>query len=294
MKNLACILLSLICFAAVPAFAEIELNATTKVDGLSWAEKQDRWKKGDADKGGPQEKLNYAKSIEKTNPQLAAEYAEKAGAENLAEAWYWLGETGIGKENQLTYFDRAARLGYPNAFVPLFDLTLFRAGANANPAKAKEYANIAREMNINIPGGAGLFRTIDICADAGKPLMPTADRIQPRQKQAFKDVNCAGLKNQAQPGKAAWNDYRYCLLSKPQINGNELAEVYANGWGVKRNPKLAIAMLCHSPSTQPGLSSMVDMLYQTRTVQTLPAPFVFCNDAGCAQNFRPQQEWPKK
>ena len=97
----------------------------------------------DAQTGDPQAELAYAKAIARKDNAAAREWAHKAAAQGLAAAWFWLGYTAVG--NQATeYFEKAAELGHPEAFEYVLDALLFRAGADADPARAKKFADLAR------------------------------------------------------------------------------------------------------------------------------------------------------
>jgi hypothetical protein len=95
-----------------------------------------------------------------------------------------------------------------------------------------------------------MFTTIDRCFEAGSPTLPKGD--VPRDAE----------------GEPLADDPRGEIA---------LAESYANGWGVKRNPKLAIALLCRSSDVPAELESMIDDLYTTKDEDELEEPFVFCN-----------------
>lgn len=61
------------------------------------------------------------------------------------------------------------------------------------------------------------------------------------------------------------------------INNNDLAEIYANGWGVPRNPTLALALVCHGSSVPTELKIMVEALYSTKDQLSLESEFYFCD-----------------
>ncbi len=66
-------------------------------------------------------------------------------------------------------------------------------------------------------------------------------------------------------------------VPQPRDDDHALAEAYANGEGVKRSAKTAIALLCHSSDVPAELEGMVDALYETKDDPTLDEPFRFCD-----------------
>lgn len=269
MKTLLRVLWIAILLAALPAAAQ-----------SAWEEL-----KADADKGNPQSQLDYAKVIYATDKNAARDYAQRAANQNNGEAWYWLGYTGLGTDKNVNYYERAAILGYGEAFTYVLDDALFRAGAKADIAKAKKFADSARNMKVNIPDAENKFRIIDLCYAAGKPIVPQSDRPSSAMRAKFTRIgNCGLIPGQVAKNQASWDDYRLCVLSQRDVDGNALAEIYANGWGVKRNPKMAIAMLCHASSVPAELQGMVDEIYKTKDQATLNPPFRFCDHITSGMN----------
>jgi len=41
-------------------------------------------------------------------------------------------------------------------------------------------------------------------------------------------------------------------MVQKENNNIELSEIYANGWGVTRNPLLALALICHAEGLAPA------------------------------------------
>ena len=125
-----------------------------------------------------------------------------------------------------------------------------------------------------------MFReqTIERCYEAGYPTIPSSDQPTSEEITAFKNSKVDCLLFQAGIGnKQDWNSYRKCILSQDAIDDNDLAEIYANGWGVKRNSKLAIAFVCHGNSVVAELEGMIDTLYSTKDDEHLKKEFDFCN-----------------
>ena len=198
----------------------------------------------------PADQLEYAKKLHKERKEDEARaWAQKAADQGLAEAWFWLGYTMLG--DSTPYYKKAAEGGYPEAFDHLYDNLLFRAAEKADVKEAKRFADLARAKNVNPPyGDAKLYAAIDRCAEAGAADVPAGD--VPRQAK----------------GEPAADDPR----------GNiAIAESYANGWGVKRNAKLAIAFTCHASEVPAELAGMVEALYETKDDETLDEPFRFCD-----------------
>ncbi|MEK6734071.1 MAG: lysozyme inhibitor LprI family protein [Pseudomonadota bacterium] len=233
-----------------------------------------------AEKGDARSQLEYGKAIRDKSKAEAAIWVQKAADQGLSEAWFWLGYAGLGKEQEVFYYKKAADVGHPDAFRYLLDKLLFRAESAANVKEAKKYADLARKFNIEYFNSTEAFETADRCYEAGSPVIPASDLPSTEEKTAFKNssVDCWYF----QVGVEApqdWNQYRKCLLSQEYINNNDLAEIYANGWGVKRNPQLAIALVCHGSIVPVELEVMVETLYSTRNQQHLQAEFYFCDHA---------------
>jgi uncharacterized protein YecT (DUF1311 family) len=205
----------------------------------------------------PAEQLARAKRLYEANERDESRvWAQRAADQGLAEAWFWLGYTMNG--DATPYYEKAAEGGYPQAYQYLFDALLFRAGGKADVAKAKRFADLARKQNAPPPyDDPKMFTTIDRCFEAGSATPPRGD--VPR------DADGAPVADDARGDVA-------------------LAESYANGWGVKRNPQLAIALLCRSSDVPAELESMVDELYETKDERALDEPFVFCDHVTSGMN----------
>lgn len=231
-----------------------------------------------AEKGDAHSQLEYGKAIHNTSREEAGIWIQKAADQGLGEAWFWLGYAGLGKEPSVFYYKKAAEKGYPEAYDYLLDELLFRAGSSADVTEAKKFADLARKFNIKIYGVDSKLETIDRCYEAGSATVPASDQPTTDEIKAFKlsYTDCSSF--QIGDGtEKNWDSYRKCLLSQDGIDNNDLAEIYANGWGVKRNPKLAIALVCHGSFVPAELEGMVEALYSTKDKVHLKEDFYFCN-----------------
>ena len=231
-----------------------------------------------AEKGDALLQLEYGKAIRDKSKEEASIWIQKAADQGSGEAWFWLGYAGLGKEKPVFYYKKAAEIGYPKAYEDLLDDLIFRAGSSADIQEAKRFADLTRKFGIKLYDADAKFKTIDRCYEAGSATLPASDQPTPQEIDAFKisKADCQSF----QTGIGAeqdWNNYRKCLLSKNVINNNDLAEIYANGWGVKRNPKLAMALVCRGSDVPAELEYMVETLYSTRNEEQLKKDFYFCN-----------------
>ncbi len=282
MRTFACLIITLACLAA-PSSAWAAKTYGNNPPRVTEKVKKDQPQdlKAQADASGAAQQLEYAKSIQATDPDTARIYAQKAADQNFAEAWYWLGQSGLGVSEGVNYYERAASLGHAEAYNHILDEALFNAREKADTARAKRIADMARKNNVVLQNGAAKFRIVDLCYAAGKPKVPDADMPNAERKKQILAGNseCLQLKREAENNGEGWEDYRDCILSQSQLNGNDLAELYANGWGVKRDPKRAIAMLCYSSSAEAELEGAVNAVYSTRNQSVLTQPFKFCDHA---------------
>jgi uncharacterized protein YecT (DUF1311 family) len=228
-----------------------------------------------AQTGDPQAELAYAKAIASKDIEGAREWAHKAAAQGSAAAWFWLGYNAVG--NQATEcFEKAAELGYPEAYEYVLDALLFRAGADADPAKAKKFADLARARHQSV--GLRSLEVVDRCFNAGDPKIPAADRPSAVENTSLKNPNGDCLPYLTGIASSRnWGTYRKCLLSQERVDNNSLAEIYANGWGVKRDPKLAIALVCHASDVPAELEGVVESLHATENQAQLKERFLFCD-----------------
>jgi len=227
-------------------------------------------------RGNPHDELAYAQALFPSSKDEAFKWAEKAGKQGLAEAWFWIGNN---TPNGFPYYKRAAELGYPDAFPVLIDHYML-SGTSADYDKAKAIAELARQKNIQIGfdqnDSQEKINTINHCLEAGLPKIPPSDLPSPQEASRFKDLDCD--KYRYGLGTAIdFVKYRQCLLAQKEVNNISLSEIYANGWGVARNPALALALICHADNLAPAeLYGMVTRLYETRAFKKLPKPFDFC------------------
>lgn len=227
-----------------------------------------------AERGNAQAQLDYAKALGSQHPDARA-WAQHAADQGLAEAWFWLGYHAPGDE-ATPFYERAADAGYPDAFEHVFDRWLFRADGRADVARAKRYADLARSRGLNGVVSDDAFATIDRCAEAGAPVIPASHRPSPDDQRRFAGVACLAFSE----GLGVAKDlvaYRMCLLADDPPDNNWLAEVYANGWGVPRHPRLALALACHGSDVPAELIALVNALWATREQSSLDEPFRFCD-----------------
>ncbi|MCX6550092.1 MAG: hypothetical protein NTY02_03620, partial [Acidobacteria bacterium] len=233
--------------------------------------------KAAAAKGDAQAQLDYAKALKPPESRI---WAQKAADQGLAEAWFWLGYTMNG--DATPFYEKAAEKGYAEAFSYLLENLLFRAGPKADVAKAKKFADLARTLNVNLGSDAGEeLWTIDRCSEAGAPDIPAADAPTKEESAAVGGEDCEPLRVGRTPDL---KKYRACLLSETPPDNNLVAELYANGWGVKRNPRLAIALVCHASEVPAELMGMVKTLHETRTQAALKDDFLFCDNVTSGMN----------
>ncbi|HWD26423.1 MAG TPA: lysozyme inhibitor LprI family protein [Rhizomicrobium sp.] len=209
-----------------------------------------------AQTGAPAE-LAAGKALEAKGDSAGARtWYRKAAEHGSAEAWYRIGMTTPGGAPQAII--RAAEMGYAPGFNDALDAALFRAGPAADVDAAKRIADLARKTKADLGFfGASELETVDACYAAGTPPL-VAQR--------------------------AASTARY-----PDDNVG-LAERYANGTGAKRDPRLALALVCHGAEVPAELNEMVAALTATEGQARLQKPFRFCdyaesgsNSAMCAQ-----------
>lgn len=230
-------------------------TAVQEKNATSLAEQPPLTTKAAAEKGDPRAQLEYGKSLLQNSRDEARVWLQKAAEQGQGEGWFLIGGYRLGDKPDVFYYEKAAENGYQEAFGYLLDELLFRAGVSADVVKAKKYADLARERNVILGYDArwtgGLLETIDRCYEAGNPIIPDSDRP---------------------------------LISNGADN-NEIAEMYANGRGVKRNPKLAIALVCHGSGVPMELTSLVYNLVSTQDKEQLDREFKFCNHVISVRNI---------
>lgn len=183
-----------------------------------------------------------------------------------AEAIYMLGYKGIGEKGPNYYYQLAAKKGHPQAIMHVLDNLLFRVDENADVQKAKEFADVARKMQIESQIHRNLD-VVDICAKAGKPDVMA-------QGMAYSDPffeACEDEKNDS-------TSFKTCLLKRG--NNIDMAMIYANGFHVKQDFWKAISYACHGSSIPAELESMVKTLHKATVTGNLDdQPFSFCDHA---------------
>jgi uncharacterized protein YecT (DUF1311 family)/TPR repeat protein len=239
--------------------------------------------KAAADTGRADAELAFARALGDT--PAAREWAQKAADQGLAEAWFWLGGVISAKGDPIPYYAKAAELGYDKAFDYLLDDLLFRAAEKADVVQAKKFGDLARRRNVKLGSDTPeMLDTIDRCFEAGKPVIPPADRPSEAERKALEgEGECAPFLSPA-AGRPDYRKYRACLLSQTLPENRWLAEVYANGWAVRRNPKLALSLICHGSDVPAELMGMARTLYESRDEATLDPPSLFCEHVTSGMN----------
>ncbi len=238
-----------------------------------------------AEKGEATAQLEYGKAIESKSREEAAQWIQKAANQGSGEAWYWLGYAGLGADKPAAYYEKAAETGYFKAFPSLLDHLLFRAGPSADVVKAKKFADLVRKLPLGQRESlsSGQLETVDRCFEAGVPVIPKSDLPSSEEKKSYREAECSSY--QMGVGAAQdWSRYRKCVLSQAEVDHNRVAEIYANGWGVKRHAKLAIALVCHGSSVPAELEGMVVTLFSTREQDHLENEFSFCDHVTSGMN----------
>jgi hypothetical protein len=223
----------------------------------------------------PQQELARAEVLERNHKHAEAlALARKAAEAGLAEAWYWIGMNTTDADPAA--FVKAAGLGYAPAFPFALDGVLFRAGHKADVTQAKHLADLARSRHVNLGyDSAAELQTIDRCFQAGEPNIPTKLSKDELALYSRPGTDCSVYRT----GVGAANNYgKYlrCLLAQSPDDMNALAEIYANGWGVARDVKLAISLLCHASEVPAELIGMVSALSAGSDVKP-KKDFLFCD-----------------
>ena len=249
-----------------------------------------------AEKGGVREQLAYGKALcDAGRSEDCGKWLQRAADHGSAEAWFQLGYHAAGSKEPSYYYEKAAERGYAEAFGYVLEELLLQRGSKADVAKAKRFADLARKLGVSFGWD---LQVIDRCAEAGEPKLPASDLPTAQEAGFFKkDVGRAceryrrgPKKNLARYGKCVVGLLGRCLVStcteehETDFGRVVLAEAYANGWGVKRNPTLAIALVCHGSDVQAELEGMVDTLYTTRGQKRLKKEFTFCEHVTSGRN----------
>jgi uncharacterized protein YecT (DUF1311 family) len=231
--------------------------------------------KAAAEKGAAADQLAYGRALapDRAQREEARSWLEKASAQGSGEATWYLGYAGIGKEKPVYYYEKAAEQGYGPAFMLAFDALLFRAGPDADVAAAKKLADLARAKKVNIGFDSDALPTVDLCAAAGAAEIPAGDKPSSEEINSLKNADCETY------AVRDWANFRKCQLASPSPDNNRVAEVYANGWGVARDGRLALALVCHGGTVPAELEGMAKFLASTRDLPTLQKPFSACDYA---------------
>ncbi len=237
-----------------------------------------------AESGDKQAQWQYGLLLYRKNQQKAEArtWFEKAAQQDYAPAWFWLGSTETDQQKTTAFYEKAAELGYTRAFGYLFDNLLFRAGDQADVAKAKKFADLLREKNVKIAGGNQneLLTTIDSCYQAGDARLPDKDLPSQAELDKYKSDEDCSRYHLGQNTPKDDVSYRKCLLSQTPRNNNSLAELYANAWGVERNTRLALALSCHASEVPMELADIVATLSKPQP----EGDYLFCDHATSSLN----------
>ncbi len=223
-----------------------------------------------AQKGGSRDQLEYGKALVDSNRDEAKKWIKKAADGGSAEAYYRLGYYGLGTKPSIYYYEKAAERLYPDVFGTLIHHYLLSGREYFNLQKVKKFSDLARKHKISVGyDSEKILNTIDYCYKAGVPKIPKEDRPTEEQKEEYSaKKSCVAYMNDSKSSDN-WEKYRHCVISYDDLNF--LAEIYANGWGVKRNIKLATSLICHNSSVLAELQYMVDHLYRRE------GTFLFCD-----------------
>lgn len=179
-------------------------------------------------------------------------WLRKAADQGSGEAWYWISTTTTDAVLRLQAMQKSADLGFEPAFDDVLEMLLLRAGEKADPAKAKRYADLARLKGFKVHDADETLAVVDACATAGSPDVPTAER------------------------DAIETDENVQQSYTPN-DTMKFAEAYANGWGITRDRKKALALVCRASDVPAELISMVQHLTGAKTMGTPREPFRFCD-----------------
>ncbi len=253
-----------------------------------------------AETGRPDQQLAYAKFIYDSDHQASREWARKAAEGGLAEGWYWLGYTGVSTE-EASMYAKAAEGGYEPAFEAAFEKLLFRAGREANVKEAHRLAQIYISRNSSLDSNQQrMIDTVNECYEAGDAEIPESEQPTAEETEKYRSAECnlfaAGIWQ-----KKDLHAYGRCTLvheAGEYTDNYALAELFANGWGVKRNAKLAIAHACHGSEVPMELFSTVALLKVLKDAEASGGsvgddgkPFEFCNHVTSSNNIGRCAAW---
>lgn len=243
--------------------------------------------KSRAESGEPQAMLDYGKALynssrsEQQRTSSAEPWIRRAADAGNPEAIFWLGYAGLGSEDAVVYYKQVAELGYPDAFEPAFNGLLFDGGKHYDLNEAKRLADLARKLKIttrfsDLPW---LLDIVDDCYDAGTQEIPESDRPTADEVKRFSkwQGDCFDFRYGLGVPQD-WTNYRKCLLARDADKVSS-AEIYANGWGVSRNAKLAISLLCRNDGVPAEQWASVAYVHRTRNDAKLESEFDYCDFA---------------
>lgn len=247
-----------------------------------------------AETGGSDQQLAYAKFIYDSDHQASREWARKAAESGLAEGWYWLGYTGASTE-EASMYAKAAEGGYEPAFEAAFEKLLFRAGSEANVKEAHRLAQIYVSRNSSLDSNQQrMIDTVNECYEAGDAAIPESEQPTAEETEKYRSAECDSFATGVWKKKDL-NAYGRCVLVREDgeyTDNYALAELFANGWGVKRNIKLAMALACHGSEVPMELFSTVALLKGFKDVDAEGGlvgddgkPFEFCNHVTSSDNI---------
>lgn len=236
-----------------------------------------------AEKGDVEAQFDYGLALTRQKSwDEGKKWIRKSADNGVGVAWYWLARhTNVDDDNLADYYIRAAKLGYDRAWYPAFEQTLFRAEDRADVVKAKKIADMFRAKKIKVVLiNKELLDTVDRCHSAGKLKLPKQDMPTEKEKNDYaRYVKQCFIFKRGLGVPRDMEKYRKCLYTQaqPKYSYNYLAEIYANGWGVPRQPMLALAFVCHASDVPAELNYQVTTLYNTRHEKQLKKEFKFCD-----------------
>ncbi len=149
-----------------------------------------------AEQGSAKAQLDYAKAVESREEGRA--WARKAADQGLAEAWFWLGYMAPGAE-ALPYYEKAAEMGYPEAFGYALDglLSELDMSGTARAAIALEEEGRLRDEFLDAVRGfeAGRLPVETSFKEADAELNAVYARIMKQEDLEQGTVDKAGIRD---------------------------------------------------------------------------------------------------
>jgi hypothetical protein len=253
--------------------------------------KQLQYLKTNAENGSLYAAMEFAKQIKKTNQMEAFKWMRKAAEGGLGEAWYILGNEWPCKLSSCDYLEKAASLNSKDALEEIFDAALYHHQGKPDYSIAKKYLKAAQpkpgESFINndnptqyYPSVVEKAQRIESCMLVQKLDIPSSHQPTPSEKSFF-------FKNKDSCLKYHWGlgvkkdeiKYLKCLQSKEDFSEMFISEVYANGWGVKQNLKLALKQVCINGGAPAEIDGLIDEIVARMSGEVKSEDFSFCNFA---------------